>query len=41
MAKRDGFISRVVEEDGVGFICTEDFRTDRINFKIKNNIIIS
>lgn len=38
--KDDGFILRIVEEDGVGFIITDDLRQERINLRINNNKVI-
>lgn len=35
-----GFWTRVVELDGRHFTVTRDYRTDRINFYIKNNKIV-
>lgn len=40
LAKNCGFTVRVVEKDGNAFIVTADVKTDRINFRLKNNIVI-
>jgi hypothetical protein len=38
-AEDDGFTIRIVEKDGQMFMLTMDFRADRINFRIRNNIV--
>jgi len=38
-AENDGFVTRVVEKDGQSFMLTMDYRQDRINFRVKNNIV--
>jgi hypothetical protein len=35
-----GFAYRVTVEDGVAYIVTQDFRTDRINVKLENGIVV-
>ena len=40
-AKNDGFTTRVVEEDGQQYMVTMEYRTDRINFRVRNNIVTS
>lgn len=40
IALQNGFITRIVEENGVSKILTMDLKSDRINFRIKNNIVI-
>ena len=35
-----GFTTRITEEDGKAFMLTMDFRTDRINFRVRDGIII-
>lgn len=39
-AQNDGFAVRIVERDGDSFILTLDQKTDRINFRVRNNIVI-
>lgn len=39
-AEDGGFITRVTENNGTSPIFTMDHRADRINFRVKNNIII-
>ena len=39
LAKINGFKTRLVEKDGVAYIVTCDFCTDRINLVINNNIV--
>lgn len=34
-----GFITRIVEEDGVSHMLEMDAKSNRLNFRIKNNII--
>ncbi len=34
-----GFTIRIAEKDGTSFMLTMDFRTDRINFRVKNGLI--
>lgn len=38
-AEDGGFIIRIVEENGKSFILTMDFRTDRLNFRIKDGYV--
>jgi hypothetical protein len=40
IAKDAGFITRIVERDGNSFILTMDYRTDRLNFRVSNDIIV-
>lgn len=35
-----GFVTRIVENNGTTYMVTMDYRMDRINFRVKNNIII-
>ena len=35
-AKNDGFTTRVVEKDGQQYMVTMEYRTDRINFRVRN-----
>lgn len=35
-----GFTTRITEEDGKSFMLTMDFRTDRINFRVRDGFII-
>ena len=39
-AEQGGFTTRVTEKDGNSFMLTMDYRTDRINFRVRNDIII-
>lgn len=38
-AEEGGFITRIVEENGQSFILTLDYKTNRLNFRISNNIV--
>lgn len=38
-ANAGGFITRIVEQDGNSFMVTMDFKTNRLNFRVSNNII--
>jgi hypothetical protein len=38
--QENNMVSRIMEEDGVSKIGTFDFRSDRINLSLKNNIVI-
>lgn len=40
LAEKQGFISRVVCEDGQCFFVTADYREDRVNFHVENGKII-
>jgi hypothetical protein len=35
-----GFTTRIVEENGVSYMLTMDVKGDRLNFRIKNDIVI-
>lgn len=35
-----GFTTRITEEDGKAFMLTMDFRTDRINFRVRDGFVI-
>jgi len=39
-AEQGGFTTRVTEENGQGKMLTMDYRTDRINFRVRNDIVI-
>lgn len=39
-AEDGGFTTRIVEENGVSKILEMDVKSNRLNFRIKNNIII-
>jgi hypothetical protein len=39
-AKSGGFTTRVTENNGQSFILTMDFRSDRLNFRVNNDIVI-
>lgn len=36
-AEKGGFTIRIVEEDGKTFMLTHDFKTNRLNFRLRNN----
>jgi hypothetical protein len=38
-AEEGGFITRIVEENGNSFIYELDNKSNRLNFRIKNNIV--
>jgi hypothetical protein len=37
IASFNGYISRVTQRDDKNYICTQDYRMDRVNFSIENN----
>lgn len=39
LAKSQGFMSRIVERDGESFMITMDYRTNRVNLIVENDII--
>ena len=39
-AMEAGFTTRIVEDNGKSFIVTSDLKSNRINFRVLNNIII-
>jgi hypothetical protein len=39
-AKDGGYTVRITEENGQSKMLTMDFRTDRINFRVKNGFVI-
>lgn len=39
-AEDGGFITRIVEENGVSHMLNMDARSNRLNFRIKNDIVI-
>lgn len=39
MAQNSGFIVRVIERDGESFMITMDYRTNRVDVKVTNDII--
>lgn len=39
-AKKGGFDYRIVQKDGVSFIITCDYRLDRMNFVVENDIVV-
>jgi len=39
IAQDNGYDSRVTVADGVAYIVTADFRTDRVNFTLTNGIV--
>lgn len=41
LAKKEGFTVRLVQQDGVTFIVTRDYKLDRINFSIKDDEVIN
>ncbi len=40
IAETNGYSTRVIEKDGDSFILTMDFRSDRINLRLRRNIVI-
>jgi hypothetical protein len=38
-AEEGGFITRVVERDGNSFMITHDFKSERLNFRVRNEFI--
>lgn len=38
-AQDNGFAPRVVEVDGSSLMLTEDLKNNRINFRVKNNVV--
>lgn len=36
-AESGGFTIRIVEEDGKAFMVTRDFKTNRLNLRLRNN----
>jgi len=38
-AKEQGFTTRVTEVDGSSLIITEDLKSNRINFRLSNNVV--
>lgn len=39
IAQESGYDSRVTVEDGIAYIVTADFRTDRVNFTLTKGIV--
>jgi hypothetical protein len=39
--EREGFVLRVVKIDGESMIVTEDYRMDRVNVEIENEIVVA
>lgn len=39
-AENGGFTTRITEEKGVAYILTMDFKTNRLNFRILNDMVI-
>jgi len=39
IAQEYGYDSRVIVSDGVAYIVTADFRTDRVNLELTNGIV--
>jgi hypothetical protein len=39
-ANDGGFTTRITEENGKAFMLTMDFRTDRINFRVRDGFVI-
>lgn len=35
-----GFFPRITKRDNKAYICTRDYRTDRINLEIENDIVV-
>lgn len=40
LSEKNGYSFRITGENDINYMITCDFRTDRINVKIKNNIVI-
>jgi hypothetical protein len=39
-AARDaGYLTRVIHEDGKNFVCTRDYRTNRLNLSIQGGMV--
>jgi len=39
-ANDGGFTTRIVEENGKAYMVTADFKTNRLNFRVRNSIVI-
>ncbi len=39
-AESIGYTTRIVEENGQSYMVTHDFKSNRLNLRLKNNIII-
>lgn len=39
-AENGGFTCRITEIDGVAHMVTMDYKTNRLNFRVKNDIVI-
>lgn len=40
IAENNGYSTRIIEKDGESFIFTMDFRSDRINLRVKRDVVI-
>ena len=40
LAKHNGFTYRITELDGTSLMVTADYKSNRLNFRVKKNIII-
>ena len=40
IATQNGFTTRIVESDGKSLIVTMDLKPNRLNFRVKNNVVI-
>jgi hypothetical protein len=38
-AQNNGYTTRIVEMDGKGFMVTEDLKNNRLNFRVRGNVI--
>lgn len=38
-ATREGFTTRIAERDGTVYFLTQELKNNRINFRVKNNLI--
>lgn len=39
IASQNGYTTRIVEKDGQGFMVTEDLKNNRLNLRVRNNIV--
>ncbi len=39
-AEEGGFITRIVEKEGIPLMLTHDVKENRLNFRIKNNTVV-
>lgn len=41
LIEQSGFKCRITKRDDYYFVCTMDYRMDRVNLKIENEIVVS